>query len=102
MDGLLVCAARCLASAALCRYSSDRDDMLGEHWKDDSVPQIHRTLRQGRRWSVGHLRLPLGADDKSRPALRLTTGRVGATWMVPRVSRCTNARVISSMRLHTR
>src|SRR6516164_293580 len=41
MDGLLVCAARFLASAALCRYSSDRDDMQGEHWKDASVPQIH-------------------------------------------------------------
>ena len=25
MDGLFVCAARFLASAALCRYSSDRD-----------------------------------------------------------------------------
>jgi len=40
MDGLLVCAARFLASTALCRYSSDRDDMQDEHWKDDSVPQI--------------------------------------------------------------
>jgi len=54
MDGLLVCAARFLASAALCRYSSDRDDMQGEHWKDASVPQIHRTTRQVRRWSDGH------------------------------------------------
>src|SRR5262249_55053002 len=33
MDELLVCAARFLASAALCRYSSDRDDMQGEHWE---------------------------------------------------------------------
>src|SRR5262244_3348508 len=54
MDRLLVCAARFLASAALCRYSSDRDDMQGEHWKDASVPQIHRTMRQVRRWSDGH------------------------------------------------
>ena len=54
MDGLIVCAARFLASAALCRYSSDRDDMQGKHWKDDSVPQIRRVLRQARRWSVGH------------------------------------------------
>src|SRR5262249_934723 len=38
MDRLLVCAARFLASAAFCRYSSDRDDIQGEHWK--SVPQI--------------------------------------------------------------
>src|SRR5262249_10276386 len=36
----LVCAARFLASAALCRYSADRDDMQGEHWKDASVPEI--------------------------------------------------------------
>jgi len=48
MDRLLVCAARFLASAAFCRYSSDRDDMQGEHWKDASVPQIHRTRRQMR------------------------------------------------------
>jgi hypothetical protein len=34
MGGLLVCAARFLASAALCQYSSDRDDMQDEHWKD--------------------------------------------------------------------
>jgi hypothetical protein len=40
MDWLPVCAARFLASAALCRYSSDRDDMQGEHWKDASVPEI--------------------------------------------------------------
>src|SRR5215831_20741024 len=40
MDRLLVCAARFLASAAFCRYSSDRDDIQGEHWKDASVPQI--------------------------------------------------------------
>src|SRR5262249_11981143 len=33
MDRLLVCAARFLASAALCRYSSDRDDMQDEHWE---------------------------------------------------------------------
>jgi len=41
MNRLLVCAARFLASAALCRYSSDRDDdMQGEHWKEDLVPQM--------------------------------------------------------------
>src|SRR5215469_5066614 len=39
MGRLLVCAARFLASTAFCRYSSDRDDMQGEHWKDASVPQ---------------------------------------------------------------
>ena len=61
MDRSLVRAARFLASAALCRYSSDRDDMQGEHWKDASVPQIHRTLRQVRRWSVGHGRPPSGS-----------------------------------------
>jgi hypothetical protein len=32
------------------------------NWKDASVPQIHRTLRQVRRWSVGH-------DAASQPAL---------------------------------
>jgi len=62
MDRLLVCAARFLASAAFCRYSSDRDDMQGEHWKDASVPQIHRTRRQMRRWSVGHDRPPRLGD----------------------------------------
>src|SRR5262245_39204285 len=67
MDGLIVCAARFLASAAFCRYSSDRNDMQGEHWKDDSVPQIHQTLRQGRPWSVGYYACTYGADDKSRP-----------------------------------
>jgi hypothetical protein len=38
MDGSSVCAARFLASAALCRYSSDCDDMRGEHWKEAFVP----------------------------------------------------------------
>src|SRR5262245_56312973 len=33
MDGLLVCAARFLASAALYRYSSGGDDIQGEHWR---------------------------------------------------------------------
>jgi len=44
MDGLLVCAAQFLASAALCRYSSDRDDIQGEHWKDAWVPQNSRKV----------------------------------------------------------
>src|SRR5262245_51043436 len=53
MDGLCVCAARFLASAALCRYSSDRDNIQGEHWKDGSVPQIHRPCDKCCVWSVG-------------------------------------------------
>src|SRR6516164_2026722 len=57
MDGLLVCAARFLASPALCRYSSDRDDMQGEHWKDASVPQ---NSLKGTTWSAVHNR-PGGA-----------------------------------------
>jgi DNA-binding transcriptional regulator YiaG len=67
MDGLFVCAARFLASAALCLYSSDRDGMQGEHWKDASVPQIHRTFRQVRRWSGGHLCLPTNPVQMTSP-----------------------------------
>src|SRR5215470_5028041 len=80
MGRLLVCAARFLASAAFCRYSSDRDDMQGEHWKDASVPQIHRTRRQVRRWAVGHDRPPRPLWQA--PARRLTPAGRGA-WMIP-------------------
>src|SRR5262249_56994051 len=60
------------------------------HWKPKASAcargflsfHAHRRARTGgwaRRSSVGHLRpLSHGADDKSRPALRLTTGRGGA------------------------
>src|SRR5215472_10348748 len=80
MDGLLVCAARFLASAALRRYSSDRDHMQGEHWRDASVPQIHRTLREVLRWSVGHLRLPTNPAQMTSPGPPAITAlrRVGA------------------------
>jgi len=77
MDGLLVCAARFLASAALCRYSSDRDDMQGEHWKDASVPQIHRTFRQVRRWSVSHLCLPTNPVQMTSPGPSRARGGSG-------------------------
>ena len=74
MDRLLVWAARFLASAALCRYVSARDDMQGEHWKDDSVPQISPNRRQAA--GVSQLVMTRSAlrCGKSRPVVLLGGG----------------------------
>ena len=45
MNGSLACAARSLASAALSRYLSARNDIRGEHWNRRAVPQVRRTRR---------------------------------------------------------
>src|SRR5262245_21915647 len=68
MDGPIVCVARFLASAAFCRYSSERDDMQGKHWKDDAVPQNSPNLATSAAL-VSWLFAPgiYGANDKSRP-----------------------------------
>src|SRR5262249_35161576 len=61
---------------------SDRDDMHGEHWKDASVPKSHRTLRQVRRWSVGHDALgdPMRVVPSPRPVA--SPGGSGAPTML--------------------
>jgi hypothetical protein len=90
MDGLLVCAARFLASAALCRYSSDRDDMQSEHWKDDSVPldftepcdkcgvdqlaMAGRPAGRGKPRPVGEPTRRVGALTRSAPCLICALG----------------------------
>src|SRR5215475_457200 len=68
MDRSLVRAARFLASAALCRYSSDRDDMQGERWKDGSVPQNSRNGWPRRR--IRRLRDPRTCLICALPACR--------------------------------
>jgi len=84
MARLLVCAARFLASAALCRYSSDRDDMQREHWKDASIPQIHRTMRQVRIGRLVMTRPNPARRGKTRP-IALTLGGPGRL-RVPRLA----------------
>jgi hypothetical protein len=37
MNGFFAFAALCLASAAFCRYMSARDDMEGEHEREEAV-----------------------------------------------------------------
>jgi len=74
MGRLLACAARFLASAAFCRYSSDLDDMQGEHWKDASArPGLSLSL-------CGSAGTEQGGTRQVSVPMRLDGGEDGISW----------------------
>jgi hypothetical protein len=78
-----------MRNVVVCHLSVGRCEYAFRSRPANGSPRV----RRGKPWPVAG-GLTAGRAPPARP--------IGADWMIPRVSRCTNARVIPSMRLHTK